>query len=231
VPVGVGTQVEWYKQLVKDLSGCRVVPKSAHKIGQSADGVPVLRNLVFPSKEEIEEFERMLQKDFYLLLMRAISIEHSMGRGQFKGEFFRFLYQPALIRYNGTQTAFREDDMCYEEKVKAPVRLAMETLLPSIVHFLDICKCRPGTLDNRWDYYKHTARAIQSIESQIMLEVCNNLWTKHKNMFLVTLHDCIKCLPKDADKVQKELTRTFAKYHVTVKSKVDVHKRPSNVNG
>ena len=234
--VGIETQTEWYKQLVADLLGCRVLLKSAHEIGQSIAGVPVLRNLIFPSREEIEAFEGMLQGDFYLMLMKAIGIPRS-ERKAFKTNFLTFLYRRALTRYNRPDkneipvVAFRKDGTCYEEKIKEPVRLAMETLLPSIVHFLDICKCRPGTLDNRWDYYKWMARAIQKIESQIMLETCANLWEKYPKMFLVTLHDAIKCLPKDADKVQKELTRVFAKYHVTVKSEVDDHKRPSDVNG
>jgi hypothetical protein len=48
-----------------------------------------------------------------------------------------------------------------------------------------------------------------------MLETCANLWKKYPKMFLVTLHDAIKCLPKDVKKVEAELKRTFAKYHVS----------------
>jgi len=204
-------------------------------MSQSTAGVPVLRNLVFPSPEEIDVFEKMFQKDFYTSLMEAAGLQ--MDRKVFKRAFLRFLYKRALTRYNRPDknaipvVAFRNDGTCYEEKIREPVRMTMEAILPSITHFLDICKCRPGTLDNRWNYYKWMARAIQKIESQIMLEVCNNLWKKYPTMFLVTLHDAIKCLPKDADKVQKELTRTFAKYHVAVKSDVDSHTRPSGVNG
>jgi hypothetical protein len=49
-------------------------------------------------------------------------------------------------------------------------------------------------------------------------------------MFLVSLHDAIKCLPKDVEKVKAELERTFAKYHVSPKFDVDEHKRPSELN-
>ena len=220
--VGVGTQAEWYKQLVEDFSGCRVVLKSVHAMGQSATGVPVLQNLIFPSPEEIAEFERMLQDDFYLTLMGAIGIP-SRERKTFKRAFLRFLYKRALTRYDRTDNN--------EEKIKEPVRLAMEARLPAIVHFLDICKCRPGSLDNRWEYYKWMARAIQRIESKIMLEVCSNLWKQYPGMFLVTHHDAIKCLPMDVPKVEAELKRTFAKYHIVPEFTRDDHKRPSDVNG
>jgi hypothetical protein len=228
--VGVETQIEWYQQVVKNLSACHFTLKSGDNLKQPATDIPVFRNLFFPSPEEIAEFENMLQGDFYILLMDAIGIPHKI-RNQFKRDFFNFLYRRACTRYKGSQPAFREDGTCYEEKIREPVRSAMEALLPSIVHFLDIIKTRPGTLDNRWGYYKHTARAVQSIESQIMLETCANLWKKYHKMFLVTVHDCIKCLPKDVAKVQEELTRTFERYHVSVKCEPKDHKRPSDVNG
>ena len=106
----------------------------------------------------------------------------------------------------------------------------MEALLPSIVFFLDLCKSQPGTLKRKGEYYKCISRAIMGIESKIMLECCTNLWKQYPKMFLVTVHDCIKCLPEDADKVKAELTRTFEKYHITQEFKAKYHKRPSDDN-
>ena len=152
----------------------------------------------------------------------------SLERKPFKREFFRFLYRRAFTRYDKRQ--HDEGNTGIEERRENPVRKAMKALLPAIVHFLDICKCRPGTLDNRWNHYKWMARAIISIESQIMLEYCANLWEKYPDMFLITLHDCFKCLPKDVPKVEAELKRTFAKYHVNPQFGRKDHRRPSDFN-
>jgi hypothetical protein len=120
---------------------------------------------------------------------------------------------------------YSEDDKTwFIEKIEEPVRKAMKTLLPSIVFFLDLCKCQAGTLDRRGSDYKWISRAILSIESQIILECCANLWKKYPKMLLTTLHDCIKCLPKDVEKVQMELKRTFAKYNVSPEFEVKHHK-------
>lgn len=42
-------------------------------------------------------------------------------------------------------------------------------------------------------------------------------------MFLVTLHDCIKCLPEDIETVREELKRTFNKYGIDPKLKKEFH--------
>ena len=209
------------------LRACRFSLKSAdelNKPNESTCDIPIFRNLFFPSPEEITRFEEMLKNDFYVLLMDAIGLKQNTNRNKFKRAFFHFLYRPGFRRYIKQEL---EDGTV--EKTEDPVRKAMETLLPSIVFFLDLCKCRPGTCDARYEYYKRVACAIMSIESQIMLEACENLWKKSPDMFLVIVHDCIKCLPEDVEKVQEELERTFEKYHVSPKFEVKHHIKPSDL--
>ena len=227
-PDSVGVQVETplYQGLLKILLACRFTLKTVEELNQptteTAD-VPLFRNLFFPCPKEISDFEKMLDGDIYSLLMKTIGIDQSMSRHKFKRAFFHFLYRPAFRRHD----KIRHEDGTIE-KIEEPVRKAMMARLPSIVFFLDVCKCCPGTLDPRWEYYKRMARAIQSIESQIMLECCANLWKKYPDMFLVTVHDCIKCLPEDVEKVQAELKSTFEKYHVSPKFEVKYHKKPNH---
>lgn len=173
------------------------------------------RNLFFPSTEEITEFERLLDGDIYSHLMDATGVSETMSRNEFKKRFFQFLYRPAFHRFDRIRRW--QDETFYTEKKPEPVRQAFEKLLPSITFFLDLCKSRPGTLDRKGSCYKWISRAMISVESQIMLECCANLWKKYPKMFLVTVHDCIKCLPKDVKKVKAELTETWKKYHVTPK--------------
>jgi hypothetical protein len=216
---------------MKNLRACRFVPKKENELHKSPADAPLFRCLFFPSPEEISEFEAMLQDDFYTLLMKSIGIEKTMERDAFKGDFFKFLYRRAFSRFNGRRSIEREDGTWGFEGINDPVRMAMETLVPSIVHFLDLSKCKPGTLDRKGKDYKTVSQAIQSIESQILCECCANLWKKYPKMFLITLHDAIKCQAKDVVKVQTELERTFAKYHVSPKFEVKEHKRPSDLNG
>ena len=212
------------------LCACRFfVKQEAHFHQSTADpsDISLFRNLFFPSLEEISEYERLLHDDIYTALMGAIGIP-GKERGAFKPLFLTFLYNRAVSRY---KTRIRwEDETFYKDKVEEPVRKAMITLFPSIVFFFDLCKCKPGTLDRKGDDYKWFSHAVQSIESQIMLECCTNLWKKHPKMFLTTLHDSIKCLPKDVPRVEAELTRTFAKYHIAPKFEVEHHGIPSDAN-
>jgi hypothetical protein len=212
-----------------NLHSCRFSLKTGNSLPNPPDDVPLFRNLFFPCPEEIAELEGMLHCDFYTLLMRAIGIEKTMSRDAFKGEFFRFLYRQAFSRFNVKRRVQREDGTWVAEE--EPVRKALVALVPAIVLFLDIAKCRPGTLDRKGDDYKKISHAVQSIESQIMLECCANLWKKYPKMFLITLHDAIKCLPQDVEKVRAEMIRTFQKYHVSPKFEVKEHKRPDDLNG
>ena len=223
--VGVVTQDIVCREVMKNLRACHFRLKSEDKLDEPTEDALLFRNLFFPCPEEIVEFEQMLGDDIYTLLMKSVGME-GMGRKRFKGEFFRFLYRPAFCHYDKIQRW--ENETFYTEKREEPVRKAMEALLPSIVFFLDLCKCKPGIL-KRGDYQK-ISHAILRIESQIMLETCANLWKKYPNMFFVTLHDCIKCLPKDVQKVEAELKRTFERYHVFPEFDVEQHKRPSDVN-
>jgi hypothetical protein len=208
-----------------------VLKKENDLFSPTTEALP-FRNLFFPCPEEISECEAMIRDDFYTLLMKSIGIvDKSMVRDEFKGDFFTFLYRPAFSRFKGRLGVIREDGSWGLEGIKDPVRMAMEAHLPSIVHFLDICKCRSGTLDRKGKDYKIVSHAIQSIESMILCECCANLWKKYPKMFLVTIHDAINCLPKDVEKVKAELERTFAKYHVTPRFEVNEHKRPSDLNG
>ena len=175
--------------------------------------IPLSPNL-FPSPEEIMELERLLEGDFYTRLMEEIGTD--MEREEFKGEFFHFLYRPAPDPDKADDTD--------------PVREAFKALLPSILHLLDLSKCKPGTLNPWGDYYKWISRAMISLESKIMLECCANLWEKYPDLFLVTVHDCIKCLPQDVGKVKEELERTYAKYQVSPKFEVKHHRIPNNPN-
>jgi hypothetical protein len=222
---------------IENLHACRFSVKSKDKLnnpGANSKDIPLFRNLFFPCPEEIATFEEMLKGDIYMFLMKAIGlIEKNMSReefererNKFKGEFFHFLYRRALSQYNMIL-----DSEGNKEKVEDPVRKAMVARLPSIVFFLDICKCRPGTLSQWGNYYKTMARAIQSIESQIMIECCANLWKQYPDMFLITVHDCIKCLPEDVVKVTEEMKRTFEKYHIFPKFEVKHHKKPSDLHG
>jgi len=213
--VGVRPQVLLFQGVTKYFHACRFLIKQTGQINRNSAGhkdIPLLRNLFFPSPKEISELERLLENDFYSLLMEAIGTE--MGRNEFKTEFFHFLYRPAP----------------YKPETSDPVRDAFKALLPSITHFLDLCKCRPGTLEPWGTYYKWISRAMISLESKIILECCAELWKKFPDMFLVTVHDCIKCLPQDVGKVKEELERTYAKYNVLPKFDVKHHKKPSNPN-
>ena len=124
----------------------------------------------------------MLDEDIYSLLMTATDTGKNLGRDQFKRAFFHFLYRRGFSRNLWTWNC--DDGLWFREKNEEPVRKAMETLLPSIVFFLDLCKCQPGTLKRGGDDYKWISRAMQSIESQIMLECCTNLWKMCPKMFL-----------------------------------------------
>jgi len=225
--VGVATQGTVRKEVTARLNACRSVQNLEYK---TATGVPLIRNLFFPSQEEIAELERLLQGDIYLLLMEAIGID-SEERDAFKTQFLKFLYNKANSRYIGKQSVLREDGTWGYEWLYEPVRKSMRVLLPSIVLFLDLCKRNPMTLKRKGGFHKYTSHAMQRIESQIMLETCANLWKKYPKMFLVTVHDCIKCSPRDAPKVEAELKRTFEKYHVSAKVDVKLHEKPSDANG
>ena len=160
-----------YKHVMEILSACRFSLKSANNLNRptvATSEVSLFRNLFFPCPEEIAEFERLLEGDIYTLLMKAIGTD--MDRDEFKGEFFHFLYRPAFSCYNRVH----QDDGTVE-KVEEPIRKAFETLLPSIVLFLDLCKCQPGTLNPKGVYYKWISRAMISVESQMMLECCATL--------------------------------------------------------
>ena len=229
-PVGVRLQYAVYKGVMENLLACGFSMSSGKELNKNIADSPdksMFRNLFFPCPEEIEEFERLLKDDIYELLMKAIGTD--MDRDEFKEEFFHFLYRPAFSRHDKIE--HWQEDRKLIEKREEPVRKSFEALLPSIVLFLDICKCRPGTLDRYGEDYKWTSRAMISIESQIMLECCANLWNKYPKMFLTTVHDCIKCLPQDVEKVKVELKRTFEKYYVSPKFEVKQHRVPSDFNG
>ena len=226
--IGVTLQNELYQQVMNNLRACRFWLKSGYNPDNSTDSIFLFRSLIFPSQEEIAEYERLLSGDIYALLMASIGFDPE-ERDQFKEHFFPFLYRPAFSRFNKIE--HWEDGTVIVEKEEAPVRKSMEELVPSILFFLDLIKCQPGTLKRRGAHYKEVPHLILRIESQIMLETCANLWKKNQKMFLTTLHDCIRCLPKDVAKVEAELQRTFAKYHVSPKFKTKEHKRPSDVNG
>jgi len=222
--VGFWIQVEQYKQVKENFQDCRRILESMWESVNFTASPPCLtdfRNLFFPSQREIDQFEKTLADDIYSLLMKEIGTD--LTRDYFKTEFFHFLYRPAFSYYIGKRDS---KDGATEE----PIRKSMQGLFPSIVFFLDLCKCQPGTLNRKGIWYKWVPRAMLSIESQIMLECCTNLLKEYPNMFLTTLHDCIKCLPKDVEKVQEELERTFAKYHVSPKFEKQEHKRKSNLN-
>lgn len=74
---------------------------------------------------------------------------------------------------------------------------------------IDICKSPPGRLSKKGKSYKRLPTAMQSVESQMIMECCTNLLNKYPKMFIVTLHDCIRCLPKDVDLVKAEMDRVF----------------------
>jgi hypothetical protein len=230
--VGDGTHDILCQRVMENLRSRKFVLKKDNDLNKSTADIFPFRSLFFPSSDEISEFEAMLRDDFYVLLMHAIGLKIAdESRDAFKRAFFKFLYRQAFSRFNGRRSVEREDGSWGYEGIPDPVRQAMESSLPSIVLFLDICKCKPGTLDRKGEDYKKIAHAIQSIESQILCECCANLWKKYPKMFLTTLHDCIKCLPKDVDKVKAELVRTFEKYHIVPKFTVKEHKRPSDLNG
>ena len=64
---------------------------------------------------------------------------------------------------------------------------------------------------------------MQAVESQIMLECCDNLLKKNPGMFLTSVHDCIKCHPEDVEKVQEELKTTLAKYSINQEPEIKFH--------
>lgn len=228
--VGDGIHDILCQRVMENLRSCKFVLKKENDLNKSTAGISSFRSLFFPSSDEILEFEAMLRDDFYVLLMHAIGLKITdESRDEFKGAFFTFLYRPAFSRFNGRRNVLREDGTWGYEGIVDPVRQAMESRLPSIVLFLDICKCKPGTLDRKGEDYKKISHAIQSIESQILCECCANLWKKYPKMFLTTLHDCIKCLPKDVDNVKAELVQTFETYHIAPKFAVKEHKRPSDL--
>jgi len=229
--VGVRMQLELHKQVANKLRAYRIKRKCGSISDPSTANAQLFRNLFLPCPEEILEYERLLADDIYTLLMTSIGKDPETERDQFKKDFFHFLYRPAFSRFDGKRREQREDGTWVFKGIPEPVRQSMEELIPSILFFLDLCKCRPGTLKRKGKHYKKVSHLILRIESQIMLEACANLWKKYPKMFLTTVHDCIKCLPKDVKKVKAELERTFKKYHVSPKFEVKEHKRPSDVNG
>ena len=229
--VGVGMQLELHQRVTNKLHAYRIKRKCGSISDPSTVNAQLFRNLFLPCPEEILEYERLLADDIYTLLMTSIGKDPETERDQFKKDFFHFLYRPAFSRFDGKRREQREDGTWVFKGIPEPVRQSMEELIPSILFFLDLCKCRPGTLKRKGKHYKKVSHLILRIESQIMLEACANLWKKYPKMFLTTVHDCIKCLPKDVKKVKAELERTFKKYHVSPKFEVKEHKRPSDVNG
>jgi hypothetical protein len=164
-------------------------------------------------------FGELLNGDIYVLLMEITGLNKNMSRNQFKQMFYAYLYRPAFSKYDRSKSTLqkRENGEYYIEKVEEPVWRAVNTLMPGIGFFIDLCKCIPGTRQRGKTDYKCISQAILKIESKIMLEAVANLWKKYPRMFLTTLHDSITCLPKDKAKVEAELMRTFRKYHVTPK--------------
>lgn len=222
--VGIGPQLDYCKAVMSLIHACRFSPKP-NETGVSVNdnpmvGTPLFRDMFFPCDEEIANYEQALSGDIYILMMKELGLVNRSERKKFKTELLRFLYRPALSRKD---TIYYWDDGPVKERIDNPIRKAFESLFPAITLFLDICKCRPCTLNRRGDQYKWLARAIQSIESQIILECCDNLWEKYPKMFLTTLHDCIKCLPRDAEKVREEMKRTFLKYGVDLSFEIKQH--------
>lgn len=231
--VGVSLQPMFYHGLIEKIRACRFSLKTLPEFegdDPSISNAFPFRNLYFPSTEEIAEFEKLLDGDFYSCLMNTIGVSETMSRDEFKKCFFHFLYRRACCRFE-KRRHWEYGMELHVEKREEPVRKAFETLLPSITFFLDLCKCRPGTLDRKGSYYKGISRAMLSVESQIMLECCANIWKKYPKMFLVTVHDCIKCLRKDVKKVRTELIRTWEKYHVSPKFDVKIHAGKGNLDG
>jgi len=188
-------------------------------VGQN---IPRFRDLFFPCKAEIDEFEKILSGDLYDDLMIAVNVKGKQSRDDFKGDFFHFLYRQACVKEE-TIIHGKHLDLDYIEKVDEPIRKAFETLLPAIMLFIDICKSAPGTLSKKGTSYKLLPTAMQSVESQIIMECCTNLLCKYPKMFLVTLHDCIRCLPKDVAIVKAEMERVFKKYMIEPELKVKYH--------
>jgi len=228
--VGVSTQGVLCQEVMTILRPCGFRLKMEDTLEQPAVPDDLFQSLFFPSLEEMEAYETILQGDIYLQLMKAIGM-NPKERDAFKTSFLTFLNRKAFSRNNGRRMVLRENGALGYEGIKDPVRASMEKLFPSIVHFLDLCKCRSGTFEGKGGHHRMFSHAIQRIESKLMLEACANLWKKYPKMFLTTVHDCVKCLPKDAPKVEAELKRTFEKYHVSPKFEVKPHERPSDVNG
>lgn len=187
---------------------------------------PDFRDLFFPSREEIAEFERILKSDIYTLLMEAAGIK-GKNRDFFKREFFHFLYKPPFKKHE--KKAVERHAPTNDPPPLEPVRKAFGTLLPSILFFLDLCKCPSGTIKRGRDrdggkrYHRFISQAMQAVESQIMLECCDNLLKKNPGMFLTSVHDCIKCHPEDVEKVQEELKTTLAKYSINQEPETKFH--------
>jgi len=227
--VGVVPQGLAIKTLMNKLNACRFFLKPKDDLHKPTTDPLLFRNLFFPCPEEIDEYEQVLQGDIYTTLMESIGLP-DRGRGAFKTAFLSFLYNKAFRPFSEVRRSLREDRTWEVERIPEPVRQAMNALLPSIVFFLDLCKCNPITLKRKGGDHAKISHAIQSIESQIMLECCANLWKQYPKMFLTTLHDSIKCLPKDVPKVAEELARTFGKYRVSPMFEVEEHKRPSDAD-
>jgi len=212
-----------------DFKACRFSTFFREVSSQNQDAIvssqppftPVFRDLFFPCQAEIDKFERILRGDIYTLLMEASGDKDKISRDLFKKKFFHFLYRRAFKRNEGRM--YMRDGAMYSTIKKEPVRKAFEILLPSILFFLDLCKCRPGTLDPKTDDYKWISRAMIYTESQIMLECCANLLRKNPRMFLITVHDCIKCHPEDVETVREELVETYAKYAIYPGFEVKYH--------
>ena len=187
--------------------------------------IPRFRDLFFPCTAEIERFGEVLSGDIYDELMTAIHVKGKVSRDDFKEDFFQFFYRRACIKKETVDHATYMD-FDYSERIPEPIRQAFETLLPSIMLFIDICKSPPGKLSKRGKFYKLLPTAMQSVESQIIMECCTNLLKKHPTMFIITLHDCIRCLPKDVETVRAEMERVFAKYLIEPELKVKFHGKP-----
>jgi len=86
--VGVQTHDMLCQRVARNLQACRFVLKNENDLDKSSTDDLTFRSLFFPSNEEIEAFEAMLQVDFYTLLMETIGLKVTKERRDaFKGSF------------------------------------------------------------------------------------------------------------------------------------------------
>ena len=110
----------------------------------------------------------------------------------------------AKVKQANTQRALfaPNDHRCQRSRIKR----AFDRLFPEVAGYIQ--ECKDGD-------HRELAKQLQRAESGFMLRtVCNRLRLERPDLFVVTIHDSILCLPNDAEYIRGVMLDEFGKHGV-----------------